>query len=140
MELKVGDWVTIPWHEDNEPHRISSIWEGDSTDNVETSSDPKSSIFFETCAYRLLEECEHWKPKEGEVFWGPRDLHYIYPYDTRIELFQLNQIHPDGTYSLISPLDKNVYSLYINPEDIKEFLSKCQPFIGELPIFTEDLK
>jgi len=58
--LKVGDWVTISWHKDNEPHKIVSIWESNSVNNVECTSDPCSSIFLYSCADRIAGECELW--------------------------------------------------------------------------------
>ena len=76
---------------------------------------------------------EIWMPKEGELFWGIRELDYKNMYKHRLELFVLYKIHDDGTFSLLSPLDKNVYSYWINSEDLDKFLKSCRPFIGELP-------
>ena len=47
-EFKVGEWVTINEHQE-EPYQIIDIWEGDSTDSVKYSSNPSSSVFFDTC-------------------------------------------------------------------------------------------
>lgn len=115
-KIRVGDWVVHP--ESEHPWRIS--------DN--------SLIHLDNT------ELQHWRPKEGNLFWGPRKLMWDYMYKTRIELLQLKKIHSDGTYSLISPLDENVYSYYIDPSEIKGFLSQCEPFTGELPTFLKDKK
>lgn len=80
-----------------------------------------------------IDDCEHWIPEENEVFWGVRELPFMFMYKERLELFVLYKIHDDGTLSLKSPLDRNVYSYYIEPEDVDRFLSKCAPFIGTMP-------
>ena len=80
---------------------------------------------------------ESWKPEIGKPFWGKRFLGYETMYKYRVELFIIKKIHKDGTLTLISPLDKNVYSYWIEPIDVEEFYKNCKPFIGELPTGVE---
>ena len=78
-----------------------------------------------------------WKPEIGKPFWGKRFLGYETMYKYRVELFIIKKIHKDGTLTLISPLDKNVYSYLIEQTDVEEFYKNCKPFIGELPTGVE---
>ena len=87
-----------------------------------------------------IDDCEPWFPEENELFWGIRKLPHIFMYKERVELFILHKKHDDGTLSLKSPLDKNLYSYYIEPDAVDEFLSKCAPFSNKLPTFLKDCK
>ena len=115
-QFKVGDWVTINWHQDEEPNQITDIWEGDSTESVDSSSNPSSTVFFDTCACRLLEERTHWQPKEGEWCWFWNNHTNICPLLRKLE------------YTLNS-------NFYTNDEMI---FTHCEPFIGQLPSLIKD--
>lgn len=128
MNFKVGDWVSH-FCEDT-PMQITKVYNnGKSNYRVDCGD-------VETWSYVL----KLWQPKESELFWGYRELSSEYMYKSRIELFMLYKIHNDGTYSLKSPLDKNVYSYYIEHQNIEEFISKCEPFLGNLPSFVKEMK
>lgn len=133
QNFKVGDWVRIKT-DTFEYDGTASISKG-----VKQLSKSNMWLFSEN-HYKCDPDkyIEHWKPTEGELFWGTRTLHPDYPYEIRTELFQVKNIHVDGTLSLISPLDRNVYSLWIQPEDLQEFMKTAEPFIGELPTFLKD--
>lgn len=83
------------------------------------------------------DEVKSWKPEIGKPFWGKRFLGYETMYKYRVELFIIKKIHKDGTLTIISPLDKNVYSYWIEQTDVEEFYKNCKPFIGELPTGVE---
>lgn len=117
QSFKVGDWVR-----DLRNNRVFQI----NSTNFNLKLSIKNSVY------------KHWQPAKGELFWGTRELHSDYQYEIRTELFQVNNIHSDGTLSLVSPLDKNVYSLWIQPKDLQDFMKTAEPFIGELPSFLKD--
>ena len=123
-QFKVGDWVTINWHQEEEPHQITDIWEGDSTESVESSSNPSSTVFFDTCAYRLLEECTHWQPKKGEWcwFWDKGDMPML--------LQSSAEIGKTDKYTLYFSLQKQQHG-----NDASEY---CEPLIGQLPSCIKD--
>lgn len=117
--LKIGDWVTITWHKNSEPHKITCIWEGDSTDNADSTEDERSSIFFDTCADRLAHECIPWFPEEYDFCWFTNLIDYYAPV-----FGQFIDLRPDGYLVLL--VDGKGGVTY------DEF-TYCIPFTGELP-------
>ena len=111
-EFKVGDWVTINWHQEKEPYQIIDIWEGDSTDSVKSSSNPSSTVFFDTYADRLLKDCTQWKPKENEWCW-------FWDKEGVITIQQASSVNN-------------------TPKGCVRPYKYCEPFIGELPSWIED--
>lgn len=109
-KFKVGDWVTVSWHKNNNPYKITNIWEGESTKSVNETSNSNSTLFFEDCANRLANQCLPWQPQEGEWCWCV----YIDNYDKQHrDLIKWNE--------RMNVLDFDI----------------VEPFIGTLPTFLQ---